>query len=41
MHAITARRGLIASTSLAHGLTKDFGRSQQCGQRLRRDPQHA
>jgi hypothetical protein len=38
MHAIMARRDLIASTSLAHDLTEDFGRSQQCGQRLRRDP---
>jgi hypothetical protein len=47
MHAITAQRGLIAATSLAHGLSEDLSRSQQCGQRLQqcgqrrqRDPEH-
>jgi hypothetical protein len=41
MHAITARRGLIAATSLAHGLSENLSRSQhECGQRLRRDPEH-
>jgi hypothetical protein len=41
MHAITARRGLMAATSLAHGLSEDLSRSQhEYGQRLRRDPEH-
>jgi hypothetical protein len=41
MHAITARRGLTAATSLAHGLSEDLSRSQhECGQCLRRDPEH-
>jgi len=40
MHAITARRGLIAATALAHGLSEDLSRSQQCRQRLQRDPEH-
>jgi hypothetical protein len=40
MPAITAWRGLIAAASLAHGLSEDLSHSQQCGQRLQRDPEH-
>jgi hypothetical protein len=41
MHSITARRGLIAATSLVHGLSENLSRGQhECGQRLRRDPEH-
>jgi|RhiMetdeSRZDD1v2_1073273.scaffolds.fasta_scaffold170952_5 hypothetical protein len=41
MHAITARRGLMAATSLAHGLSENLSRGQhECDQRLRRDPEH-
>jgi hypothetical protein len=41
MHATTARRDLVASTSLVHDLGEDLSRSQhECRQRLRRDPEH-
>jgi hypothetical protein len=41
MHAITAPRGLMAATSLAHGLIEDLSRRQhECDQRRRRDPEH-